>query len=602
MNRNLFKMMFSLLVGGWLLLLTLRYFDLELTAAAIRGARKDLLLLALGLMVFAYLLRGKRWMIWEPQLNYWNSFKLILVGFMGNNILPARLGEILRAHCAAASIDNGFGRTATLASVAIERILDGFVIALIGIAGMAFVPPEGRLFWALGSVCVLFFLLTTALIAGIYFHERLRRMCDTVHRVFPGHLTNFGREKLNYFLDGLLMIRRPPTMAAALLATGLIWSMELVGYYLIARAVFPGAGFATSLVFLAVVNFASLFPFTVGGIGAIEGATAPFLIGAGIPLNESLAMVLLQHGFQFCFTTVLGGIFYFTAGYFKIPLVQRAPQPRQAAGEPSLPVDSEVLRDSRLSLDRLADELGVQRKAKDPLELSIVIPAYNERSRLPRTVLETITWCEANCPRYEILIIDDGSTDETLEIARLFSEYHDSITAIANPHMGKGAAVRTGMLNATGRHVLFMDADGATPLDEIPKLRARLDEGSPIAIGSRIAQRPGETLVVTSLHRKLIGRSFAAIVNVCGVSGIGDTQCGFKMFQREVVKEIFSRQKLNGFAFDVEILFLARRFSLTVSEVPVNWTNKEGSKVNLVLDSMRMLRDVLKLNVLHINT
>jgi dolichyl-phosphate beta-glucosyltransferase len=106
-------------------------------------------------------------------------------------------------------------------------------------------------------------------------------------------------------------------------------------------------------------------------------------------------------------------------------------------------------------------------------------------------------------------------------------------------------------------------------------------------------------LVVTSWHRKAIGRLFSGIVSMFGVRGIGDTQSGFKIFKGEVVKNIFSLQKLNGFAFDVEILFLARKLSLSISEVPVNWDNKEGSKVNLVLDSMRMLRDVMKLNFIH---
>lgn len=263
--------------------------------------------------------------------------------------------------------------------------------------------------------------------------------------------------------------------------------------------------------------------------------------------------------------------------------------------------DSVILRKTREQLAQLSQDLGVQLKEKRRIELSIVIPAYNESIRLPNTMLETVKWCEEHCSDYEIIIVDDGSTDRTLEIGRLFAEYQDKVRCIANPHQGKGAAVRSGMLNSSGEQVLFMDADGATPLEEIAKLRGKLQEGYAVAIGSRIVQTPGETLVVSSLQRKIIGRLFAAIVDLFGVRGIGDTQCGFKIFRKEVIRDIFTRQKLEGFAFDVEILFLAHKLSLRVCEVPINWHNKEGSKVNLILDSMRMLRDVLRLKLIHKN-
>jgi dolichyl-phosphate beta-glucosyltransferase len=597
MNNNTAKFIGSLTVGTALLLLTLKYFNLAETMLAIHNASAEKLSLALALLVLAYFLRGRRWMIWEPGLKYWDSFKLILVGFMGNNVLPARLGELLRAHCAASCIDNDFGRTATLASIAVERILDGLVVALAGIAGLLLVPLPARLYWALALVCLLFFSLTAALILGIYRHLAIRAVFDRIHGVFPGHLTAFGRAKAGYFLDGLLTIRRPETMLAALIMTCCIWGVELFSYYLIAEGVFPGTGLKVSLVFLAVVNFSSLFPFTVAGLGAIEGATTVFLISAGLPAEQSLAMVLIQHGFQFFFTTTLGGFLYFKDRYYGITAPEAV---KEVASESGGETDSDLLlQATRSQMDQLSRDLGILRKDKRRIELSIVIPAYNEKSRLPKTMLETIKWCKQNCSDYEIILVDDGSTDQTLALGRLFSEYQDNVFCIANPHLGKGAAVRSGMLNSSGEQVLFMDADGATPLEEIPKLRSKLQEGYPIAIGSRIVQDATQTSVVTSWHRKVIGRLFAGIVNVFGVRGIGDTQCGFKIFRKEVIKAIFRRQKLNGFAFDVEILFLARKLSLEVSEVPINWHNKEGSKVNLVLDSMKMLRDVLKLKFLH---
>ena len=601
MNKNTIKFILSVSVGAGILLFTLRYFDLDKTLSSIKGADIEKLSIALVLLVVAYLLRGGRWMIWEPNLKYWDSFKIIMVGFMGNNILPARLGEILRAHCGAAKINNNSGRTATLASIAIERILDGFVIAVFGVIGLLLIPLGAKLRLALSCVCILFLLLAAGLILGNYFHQKIRFFLERLHDIFPGHLTAFGKGKVNFFLDGLLMIRKPATLVAALGMTFVIWGVELVSYFLITDAVFPGAPFPTALIFLAVVNFASLFPFTVGGLGAIEGATAPYLIDSGIPFNQALGIVLIQHSYQLLFTTLVGGVFYFSSKYYEIPLVQTASPPEDAPKGESIP-GLRILQDTRAHLEHLSQEIDLPRKDRRRIDLSIIIPAYNEKNRLPRTILETIKWCKSHCPHYEILVVDDGSTDETREICSLFSEYDNNLRFIANPHLGKGAAVRSGMLNAAGAHVLFMDADGATPLDEISKLRAKLDEGYPVVIGSRVAQALGETVVVTSLHRKLIGRTFAALVNLFGVKGIGDTQCGFKMFQAGVVKDIFSRQKLNGFAFDVEILFLARRLRLEIAEVPVNWENKDGSKVNLVFDSMKMLRDILKLKVLHRKT
>jgi len=233
------------------------------------------------------------------------------------------------------------------------------------------------------------------------------------------------------------------------------------------------------------------------------------------------------------------------------------------------------------------------------IDLSIVIPAYNEQSRLPRTVLETIRWCTQRRVNFELIISDDGSRDETLALGRLFEQSDARVRTLACPHMGKGSAVRFGVLNARGRYVLFMDADGATPLDEIPKLTAALEQGHDVAIGSRVVQNPGEVEVKTSFHRRLIGRCFAFFVNLFAFGGIADTQCGFKMFRREAALAIFPRQKIAGFGFDVEILFIARRLSLSILEVPVNWVAQPGSKVNLVTDSFKMLWDICRIQWLH---
>jgi len=237
----------------------------------------------------------------------------------------------------------------------------------------------------------------------------------------------------------------------------------------------------------------------------------------------------------------------------------------------------------------------------DEIQLSIVIPAYNEQERLPRTVLETVHWCTITRLDFELIIVDDGSRDGTLALGRLFEETDRRIRVFACPHMGKGAAVRMGMLNAHGRFVLFMDADGATPLNEVPKLLAAIEAGSDVAIGSRVAQSSEQVEIKASLHRRFIGRAFSFLVNLLAFEGIADTQCGFKMFRREAAAAIFSRQKTVGFAFDVEILFLARQLSLSVAEIPVNWMAQPGSKVNIAIDSIRMLWDISRIRWLHRN-
>ena len=258
-----------------------------------------------------------------------------------------------------------------------------------------------------------------------------------------------------------------------------------------------------------------------------------------------------------------------------------------------------ILCDIDEKLHVLIKELCLNRISCDDIQLSIVIPTFNERERLPKTIFETIRWCHKNVPSYEILIADDGSSDETVDIVKLLKTYVKNVKLIECHHMGKGAAVRIGMLNAVGRYLLYMDADGATPLGEIPKLMDKIENGYHIAIGSRALKNDGDTVVENTPLRIIIGRAFNIITNIFAATGIKDTQCGFKMFKEEVTRNIFLRQKLNGFAFDVEIMFLARRANLRIAEVPVNWFDKEGSKVHVLRDGFRMFKDILKIKFIH---
>jgi dolichyl-phosphate beta-glucosyltransferase len=160
--------------------------------------------------------------------------------------------------------------------------------------------------------------------------------------------------------------------------------------------------------------------------------------------------------------------------------------------------------------------------------------------------------------------------------------------------------VRVGALNSRGKRVLFADADGATPIKETTRLLAALDEGFDVAIGSR-AMASNDTKVSTVIYRKLLGRIFNRCVNLFILPGIADTQCGFKVFTREAAQFLFQHQRSDRFSFDVELLFLARKAGFSVKEVPVNWTNIPGSKVNLAFDAALMFRDIFRFRLIHRN-
>jgi dolichyl-phosphate beta-glucosyltransferase len=232
------------------------------------------------------------------------------------------------------------------------------------------------------------------------------------------------------------------------------------------------------------------------------------------------------------------------------------------------------------------------------LALSVVIPAYNETARLEPTLRRVIDHCRVHHPAFEIIVVDDGSTDGTPELVeRIGAEEHRVKLIALGANRGKGAAVRAGMLAARGREVLFSDADLATPIEELDKLRRRLADGCDIAIGSRAA--PGADIRVRQHPmRELMGRTFNLMVRVAALGGIRDTQCGFKLFRRDAAHDLFGHACLDGFAFDVEVLWLARgRYQ--VAEVPVVWSHVDDSKVSPGGDAARMFVDLLRIRWLH---
>ncbi|MBI4485348.1 MAG: glycosyltransferase family 2 protein [Acidobacteria bacterium] len=208
--------------------------------------------------------------------------------------------------------------------------------------------------------------------------------------------------------------------------------------------------------------------------------------------------------------------------------------------------------------------------------LSVVIPAYNESKRL----LDTLQRCTARLqditPSWEIIVVDDGSEDDTRAIAGGVAERDARVRLIAAAHAGKGAAVRRGMLAARGRWCFFADADLSMDLNQLPRFLAT---DADVIIASREA--PGATRVGEPWSRHLIGRVFNLFVRLVAVPGIRDTQCGYKLFSAQAVERLFPAARLNGFAFDVELLYLARRAGLRIREVPIMWLYQTGSRVRL---------------------
>jgi glycosyltransferase involved in cell wall biosynthesis len=225
------------------------------------------------------------------------------------------------------------------------------------------------------------------------------------------------------------------------------------------------------------------------------------------------------------------------------------------------------------------------------IQLSVVIPAYNEESRLPGTLERVLAYLGREQLRFEVLAVDDGSSDRTAELVEALATQDRRLRLLREPHRGKGAAVKAGALAALGAVVLFCDADLCHPVEDLTRLPGHL-KGADVAIASREgrgAQRfdePG--------YRHLMGRCFNLLVRLVAVPGIQDTQCGLKCFTRLAAAELFPRQTIDGFGFDVEILYLARRRGYRIVEVPITWRSIPASRVDPIRDTLRMVADVVR--------
>ncbi len=229
--------------------------------------------------------------------------------------------------------------------------------------------------------------------------------------------------------------------------------------------------------------------------------------------------------------------------------------------------------------------------------LSVVVPAYNEEKRLPRTLARLFQYYEAQAYSYEVIVVSDGSQDGTAKLVADFAESHPTFRLIDySPNHGKGYAVRTGILAANGEQILFCDADMATPQEETEKLIPHMEAGADVAIGSRPLKESNLEKHQPFL-REMFGRTANKAIQLLAVPGIKDTQCGFKMFTNKAAHDIFSRCKLDEFGFDFECLMVARDLGYRIDEVPIRWLDQEGSKVVLMRDGPRALRDLLKIRL-----
>jgi dolichyl-phosphate beta-glucosyltransferase len=224
----------------------------------------------------------------------------------------------------------------------------------------------------------------------------------------------------------------------------------------------------------------------------------------------------------------------------------------------------------------------------------VVIPAHNEATRILPYLRAITSYLQSRQRTYEVLVVDDGSTDTTAKVVTSFACTAPDVRLLQLPSCrGKGAAIRLGMQSAVGLLQLFADADGATPIQELDSLTKAIANGADLAVGSRtLASRLPEFTVQARLYRTLLGMLFNAAVQQSGIRGIADTQCGFKLFRRHVAQDLFSVCSIDGYGFDLELLYVAQQRRYCIAEVPVNWADQPGTKVRIIRDGLAMLREL----------
>lgn len=240
-------------------------------------------------------------------------------------------------------------------------------------------------------------------------------------------------------------------------------------------------------------------------------------------------------------------------------------------------------------------------------KLSVIIPAFNETANFKRGKLnEVYAYLSSRKYPTELIIVDDGSTDNTLSLLQQFAKKHKGVTILAEPHRGKAGTVKAGMLAATGKYRLFTDFDQSTPIDEVEKMLVFFDRGYDVVIGSREVE--GAARMKEPWYRHFMGRGFNLLVNILAVRGIHDTQCGFKILSEKAAMDLFPRLKAtiqpkkDAFtgAFDVELLFLARKRKYRIAEVPVQWRHVKTQRVSPIKDSVRMFWQLILIRLAYL--
>jgi dolichyl-phosphate beta-glucosyltransferase len=237
--------------------------------------------------------------------------------------------------------------------------------------------------------------------------------------------------------------------------------------------------------------------------------------------------------------------------------------------------------------------LKTSHETEAPPHLSIVIPAFNEAPRLPESLTLLRAYLDGRAQPYEVIVVDDGSTDGTADLAADLGAHWPQLRLIRAEHRGKGGAIRQGVLAAIGSYVMLADADFSMPAEELARFDTSALGDFDVAIGSREAK--GARRIGEPAYRHLMGRVFNLIVRTLLLPGIQDTQCGFKCLRREVAQELCAHQTIEGWGFDPELLVVARRRNNTIREVPITWRYMPGSKIRPVRNTLTMISDVIRI-------
>ncbi len=229
------------------------------------------------------------------------------------------------------------------------------------------------------------------------------------------------------------------------------------------------------------------------------------------------------------------------------------------------------------------------------MKISVILPAYNEEKRIGESLKKILHFLGGKFEDFEVIVVDDGSIDNTADLAKKYCR--QKVRLIQNRiNMGKGYSIKKGLVAAKYQFALCSDCDLATPIEELGNFIEVISQGYDIVIGSRNLSK-SKIKVGQPLYRKLMGKAYPILTTILGLTNFKDTQCGFKLYRSDIAKKIVKSQTIDRFSFDVEMLLIAKKMSCRIKEIPVEWNNKNGSKVNLIRDPASMLIDLIKIRI-----